>query len=541
MRLPNIEHRKVTGAAGSVPSPATAVAESRQKQAILGEAFKQARDVSESHRAYELNKVNSQYADEMSDWRREASSKDVLSAGEIKAMGLDDVIDTQGREFIPKYEWYPTALERRMDETRSKYGGKIKSGADRNKWESAVGKSDNKMLESEVNQAFKEQRTVDRKMRLNDLDQYVRSGHYDSARTVLSDPMFAGDPEAEQMMNKINVTEERHEDQTFMQNASPEELRERAVEMRSKDYTESSSRSAADLASDANTMDSMAKVRETQATKEATKAYNAAVDTHWQNNWNDPSALVANMPMGLKDEDIRSIVNFASSTAGGTTVKTDVPTWDMIETMSGQEPDRFRDTNLLQYRDKLSTAQYQTFRQRQLDLEKQASGETDKPPSYQTDKSLIDTGLTRLGINPTGTSGRNERHEMTSVFARELEDAEAENQRAGKGPLTNTEKEQIIGDVVTYQYTAKGKSRKATPFEDMDSEDIIATTSALRTMNLDVTAKNADAIVRMQDKDIELDPTNHAIVRDILIPHGKVISEQSILYHKQELARRGRL
>jgi SepF-like predicted cell division protein (DUF552 family) len=265
-----------------------------------------------------------------------------------------------------------------------------------------------------------------------------------------------------------------------------------------------------------------------------TAAYNRSVDTYWQQNYRDPQALLANMPAHFKDEDIRSVVSFAKVKAGGGTVKTNIATWSMLDDMKRDDPDAFRETNLLQYADQLSNTNFQQVKADQNELKNQFEGKGD-PEGYATNQQVINTGLVNLDINPTGTNGQKRRVLMTTIFASALEREAAARAQQGKPAMSTVEKEAVINDVVGVQIqTYTGNLVQIAPWEDLDDEeDISRVSQGIRNLNEPVNAINAEVYTVLEDKNIPVTLENLQIARE-LIRSNRIVTEGSIRAVKED-------
>jgi len=178
-KLPDIQYQSYSPA--NPGSPDQAVANSNQKVALVNQALAGAETVVNAHREYQLAKTYSSYADEMSAFRQEASKELAVTPAKIIAWGLDDKIDTTGRETIYKSEWYPLLLERQMEKTKAKYAGQIQSLADRTKFDQRVGDANNQMLESEIAQAAHDSQMEHEAIVKSDIDKAITNGQWDTA------------------------------------------------------------------------------------------------------------------------------------------------------------------------------------------------------------------------------------------------------------------------------------------------------------------------------------------------------------------------
>lgn len=549
MRLPDIQYGATPGVSNA-PTPQQAVAASAQKMNILQKAQTAADEIATDYREYNVTKADNAYADEMAQFRKETSKLSVLTPGQVAALDID--IDTEDREYVPKIEWYPKLLEKRMEEYRGKHAASIRSPIDRNRWSSEIRKNDDKILEKEIEYAAAESRKFLAVEKMNDAENAANAGMWDTARSVYADPVFSSSPEMESKRESALAAidlaqgQETIRDEVDSLGGSPTDIREFAAYLKTDEAHEKYPLNPNQLASESDRLNSMAKVIENQAKTNETRVYNAGINEYWANYDTNPEALVANMPElhrmlpgGLKDEDRRAIYNYAEDAAENKSVRLDVGTWDMLDTMKSEEKDRFRELNLMQYRDKLSDTVYMSLKKDQTEIREQFAGKGD-PPSFVTNATVMNLGLTRLDIPPTGggTSTQAQRAEMKTIFGQALADAETESLKKNDRKINDQEKTDIINDIVMFEYTTKGKTRTVTPFEDMSSDDIVEINSTLRAANVDVNASNAAAVSKLLDKGLDASARNISIA-SWLVRNGQMVTEQSLAKADEALRLKG--
>ncbi len=523
MKLSDIQY----GQARSLPKgpgAQAAVGPALQRMQLAQDTIKLLGEVAEEHREYELTKSTSGYADEMEEFRKQTAGMNYSSPEELKAAGLDDLVNVEGREHIPKSEWYPAALQRKMDQARDRWGQGIRSEGDRRQWIDKVTSANNEMLIRETEKAARETAAHIEGLKVSDVERSIRRGQFDTAMEAadsIRDPV-----KRERYKEDVLIAKEMNENANFRASATPEQLREQAVNMRSEEYNEGSNLSREQNEQQARQLETLANVRESEVKKREAEVYNARVDGHWQQYWNDPAALLANMPEDLKQEDIRAIIGFSSKTAGGGTIKTDVAEWYKLDQMSTNPErfDEFADVNLLQYRDKLSTADFQKLSTRQQELRAKQRGEVDVP-NYMTNEQLYNEGFAALGF--AGSMKREERYALTGVFANELEAQERWRAANGKPPMTTAEKRQLINDIAVGEVTRKDKVVQVRPFKDLDENEIATLAANVAGTGIAVTAESADAASALMDKGIEVTRDN-LIAAYNLRADGKIVNQKTV-------------
>ena len=208
MKLPDITYGRASSPSGG-PGPQVAVRAAAERQQIVNAGFKAAEEVGTAYRDFELRKHDAEYQNEMSDFRTKAATMKVATPAEIKALGLDDVIDTEGKEFIPKSEWYPVALERMMEKNKEKYASRIKSPKDRAKWTQEMDSHNNQILLRETKIAAEESARHLEQLKQVSYEESIRAEDYEGARSAaasMTDPVLR-----DKYMHEVDVTEEQTE------------------------------------------------------------------------------------------------------------------------------------------------------------------------------------------------------------------------------------------------------------------------------------------------------------------------------------------
>jgi hypothetical protein len=541
-KLPQIQYRQVS--LPTQPGPGAAVAEASQISQGTRMITEGLTRINEMTREFNTEAATVDAGNQMSLWERENAGREVWTAQEVKDAGLEDQVnmyqgtDEDGnpipREFIPKHEVYPLAQQREIESAINSSGNIITNNSDRKKWSGDMTARGNEVSTQSYIKAQADAISWTHKEQEVKIVEAQASGNFEGADRLI-DARYTNPGLKAEAKQANAVMEEEYNIMMFSQEATPDQLDEQATLMRTPEYLAKSPMDSKQLLAKANTMESLAGVRRNQAKTMKTEAYNRSVDSYWQANYRNPDALLANMPAHFKDEDIRSVVSFAKTTAGGGTVKTNIATWSMLDDMKRDSPDTFRETNLLQYADKLSTTNYQQMKTEQNELKSQFEGKGD-PEGYATNQQVINTGLVNLDINPTGVSGQKRRVLMTTIFASALENEAAARSQKGLPAMNTEEKEAVINGVVGVQIqTYTGNLIQIAPWEDLDDEeDISRVSQGIRNLNEPVTAINADAYVELENKNIPLTLENLQIARELKRNH-QIVTTGSVQALKEKL------
>ncbi len=192
MKLPDIQY----GQARSLPKgpgAQAAVGPALQRQRLSQQAIQLAGEVAAEHREYEVTKSTSGYADEMEQFRLQTAGMNYASPEELKAAGLDKYVSVEGRQHIPKSEWYPEALRAKMDQARSRWGEGIRSESDRKTWDEKVSSANNEMLIRETERATRESARHIQQLKLSDAQDAIDAGNFNTAIEVantIKDPLL---------------------------------------------------------------------------------------------------------------------------------------------------------------------------------------------------------------------------------------------------------------------------------------------------------------------------------------------------------------
>ena len=445
MKLGNITYQKVAPARSADPSGV--VREYRQKQNLLNQSIKIGNQIAGEQRDYIMNKANAGYADEMSAFRSEAAKVSVADRAAIKAMGLDDEVDMEGREYVPKIEWYPKALQKQMDLAREKYGTQIRFKGDRDSWVQETATTEAKQMEQEIVNAANESREFYKQEKQASADAAYRSGNWQTARDIYSDPFFTGTPELRAFRETQLVNIDKGEEKEIIRNEveamTPNAKIEYASELRGQDYNEKSVLDADELEAIANGIERAANTEITQAETAAKDLHEARVNDHITRYASDPRAMIERMPEDLDLKEKKAIYAYANTVAKGLTTDTNEFTWQMLETMS---PGELRNANLPEYRDKLSSEHYQYFVKKKNELIAAANGTADIS-AIATNDQLLAESMSVLGFD-TKTKNKGEIQNqiaVKSLIRNEWNKFQQENQREP----TYAEKQAIVNEINT--------------------------------------------------------------------------------------------
>ena len=428
------------------------VAAANQNMGLVNQAIEGAGKVAEEHREYALNGVNSEYQDVMSEFRIRAGGLKYATVADIEEMGLDDVIDTNGRDAIPKSEWYPIALERKMNEARRVYGEKIVSPIDRQRWLDETAANDRKVLEAESIRAVEESHAHMEELKRVDTVDAMRAGRWQTARDKASS---IRDPSIRQKaLSEINVAEVNHQEALFIESASPADLKAMADEYRTEEFIASDPRSSDELISAANRLDRIADERINEA-----KLSDAKIRSAYQTNAlrgiydaSERGALTYEMIVAaesnpLADESfVKSLrgvwKNYKDNLASGPWANTSDP--GVLSKLRGNIANPEFDKG--QARRELNAAiPYLTeSKWNELDKSLQASVDPVKAVGVRTTEQMIQGRLLGMGID-TGRDASKE-DVIQGEFYRSIVDSALMNAQAAKGdkPLTDVERTSII-------------------------------------------------------------------------------------------------
>lgn len=468
MKLPDITYKKVSGPRGA-PGPDTAVREHYAKQKILGQAFQVANDFAEQHAEYEANKVNSEYADDMTQLKTELATKRVATPDEIEEWGLSDQVSTtnadgSAKEYIPKHEWYSKLLANEMERMTTEKAGKINSPKYREAWLNRVRDVNRGELERSVVQSARDAHEYQQDRVVNDVETALTAGRFQTARDILADPMFAGDPELKaNLMNTINVAEEKRGLTVMARDASPAELRAKAEEIGTDEYNEGSALDAEELERQREDLLRMADAKETEATA-LNKERNERLSAAW---WDDylakagTTGVNASDLAGLSDlpfldkSDIKAawkIFENAAENGSPFAKEYDPVAYNEVQDAIDSGDPVAAKKALEQNIPSLDKSTYKTLDGQVRDL-------VDAPDttSVTTDTQIVSDMLVTLGVDTTKTSENLEQSRITkarvrSMYAGEVARKEANLQRK----LTDEERIDIADNLTRRAMTDDG-------------------------------------------------------------------------------------
>lgn len=537
MKLPEIQ-RSAAGMANTI-TPSQAMAPHIAKSRFFGEVEDMAQNVLEMKRQHDVRETTALNAESVSQFKRDMAIRtDPFTQDELDEYGISDrvsVDDATGT--AEKWRVYPILLDQKLSEFRDTYGQNIKSASHRSKWLDEVDRANRNELERSVqdaaNMAVKDTAVAS----VTKANSAVEAGYYDVARAQYELPIWESTPELKakkaSALDKIRDAEfasemsaELEAELEFAQDTGDYSALD-DIEARHRDkeniagtpWTEAEHTAYADrIAATKVTLENRARVNNDRAKKDR-------MDAHWQRYYQTPALLLANMPADATATDIRAITSFAKKTSGGDSIKTDYPTWEMLNTMAAEEPDRFAETSLVQYADRLTTADLKSFNKMQLEANDAKNG--GNPPSYLSNESVMSLGITQMGLKPTGGSASQQAivYQTKTLFATELEAAEV-----AKGEkLTTAEKEKIITDITLYEIkNSKGIVSKARAIEkNTDPQILAAAAETISGYGRPVTGDYIDAYEALLDDDLEINQTT-LDGASWLIRNGKMVSKESL-------------
>jgi hypothetical protein len=535
----------VTGPKGIGPGPAAAKA--RGIAGAVDVATRAFTGINAAMREYDITQSKVRVDNAVTQWYTDNANRDSYTPDEIRSAGLADQVQlTEGvdeagntlqREVIPAHEVQHLMLSKAYERAIKGAGSGISNTQDLNLWTQDMNANrDKAVMQAAVAARGK---AVEWKNKERDvvIAQSQAAGNFDGAADLIRGRYMNKGIRAAALQENAEMKEE-HEQMLWSQTATPSQLRERAKEMVTEDAIADSARSSEEMNASAGRLISLAGVKERESKALGKEIYQAGVNAHWQQYYQDPAALLANMPLNFNEEDIRSVVSFAEKTAGGGAVKTNLATWANLTDLSNDpaREEKWRETNLLQYQDRIASAQWMTLFNDQQEAKQIHRGEGD-PESYATNKQMIDAGLDMMNIRLTGTSGASERAAMVPVFASALEAEEAARGVQGKPKMNSSEKMAVINGIVDVELTVKGKLRTVVPWDD--SEQIRRVNSGLITLNEPVNAENANAYNHLEDEDLPTTLENLQAAR-WLLKNNSLVTESSVEAAK-EMAKNAQL
>jgi hypothetical protein len=239
-KLPEIRYERAAKVSGGL-GPGSAVAEYKSRQSIVDTVFSVAEGLANEHAEYELNQTTSMYGDASARFEQDAAGLDSLDQKQITDMGLDDVFTAEDGKPVPKFQWYPVALERVMERSRTELADNITLGKNRESWDREMQTAEQAQLTRIVKQSEEAGRQYYRDIKIADFDNALTGLNFGTARSILDDPLFANDPALQaKLRDSINVAEEDNRLNVMGRNDSPAELRAEAVRMGTPEYNKGS-------------------------------------------------------------------------------------------------------------------------------------------------------------------------------------------------------------------------------------------------------------------------------------------------------------
>jgi len=540
MKLPEIQ--RTTAQTAQSMSPSQAAAPHLAKAEMLGKAANVALDINEMIDQNQVNKEMAWTKDALNNFENWMATQREFDPEILEAMGIADQIDMGEGGMVPKHKVYSTALQKFTEDIKSAAGERIGSSRHRAIWLDEVNNMVAPMITSSIKK--QEEMAID-EMKLEAADSYqiaFKARNYVSARAAIDRyPTFTP---AQRQAKKDAITDladasyewDLQDDMTAAASTMDvEALDALALKHRDNEVVKGSPLTDAEhnvwaskFEAQASAIRSAIKVGKIQEKAEQKQRYDDGLNKYFQKYHKSPVELLANMPEDLELADIIKVENYAEKTAGGKTIKTDIPTWSMLHDMSVLKPEEFKNVKLLKYSTKLSTSDYQKLRDIKTTLLLADAGGS-AIPEYQTNAQIYNEAFVPLGISSSGSQDKRSQHQMVGVFASALDAQERYRAENNKQPMTLSEKKKIINDIVMFEIQKKGNNfERVIPFDGENSEEVLNVLSILGRSGVPVSARSADAVEQLSNSglDITADTIRAA---ELLRRHGKMVNETSII------------
>ena len=539
MKLPEIQRSRAQQAQSM--SPAQAAAPHLAKAKMLTSVVDAALDINEMIDMNQVNKEMAVVKDGINKFENWMATQREFDPEALEAMGIAGQIDMGAGGMVPKHKVYSAALKKFTEDLKGASGDRIGSARHREVWSEEVNNMVAPMITDSI--VKQEEMAID-EMKLEAADSYqlnFEARNYEGARAAIDRyPTFTpvqrqAKKDAISALADASYEWDLQDEITIAISMNDADaLDALALKHRDNNTVKGSPLTddehnvwASKIESRASAIRTGEKVAKTEVKAIQKQQYDNTLNEYWQANFTNPAALLANMPANLEDQDIRSIVSFAKKTAGGNTIKTDVPIWSMLSSMSTLEPEKFMEVQLLEYVSNLSTGDYQKLSARKDELILSAAGGNDIPV-YQTNNQIYDAAFGVLSIASNTTTDKESRYQMTSVFASALDEQERYRAENNKQPMTLDEKKKIVNDIVVFEIEKKGDNfDRVEPFKNMRSGEVLDVLSELGRAGVPVTARSADAVEQLDDANIEV--TGDTIrAAQALRQLGKMVNDKSI-------------
>lgn len=539
MKLPDIQYG--TAARPQTISPGQAAAPHLAKAKMIGQVAEMAGNIYEMKQEHDARESLALYSESMSQFRKDMATRtDPFTQEELEEHGIADQVEVGENGTVEKWRVYAPLLAAKQEEFKQQYGSNIKAAGYRAEWMREIDSANQKEIERAVQDSANMAIQDITYTSIQKADAAIEAGLYDVARAQYALPIWDQTPEMK-AKKEAALTDIRDIEYASVQNDELEiemayaegtgdysNLDKLEAQHRNNENVEGTPWTDKEHTAFADKIASIKTTMENGARTQANRERNDRMDAHWRDNVNDPAKLVTQMPPDATATEVRAIMNWTKVTSKGETVKTNVATWDMLDTMAEDEPDKFMELGLTQYADRLSVSEYQKMKGRQNDLRKIRSGESDGA-SYMTDTDVINSGLVNMGLSTTGTSHLDKRYAAKTLMATELEAAENERKRQGKEPLSTQDKQDIINGVVMYTIKNEdGDLIEKSAIDKKTDPDVLADASqTLRGFNLPVTGDYIDAYEALEDKDMDVSAISLQAA-SYLLRNNKGVSQKSM-------------
>lgn len=158
-KLPDIRFSQVS--LPGVTSPASAVNEYESRQSVARSLVTLGGNLSKIKSQYDIGEASASVAEEMSGFEEQYAGKQTYTPDEVKALGLDDVVNTgtgafneQGvetqRSTIPAHEVYPLALQQASEQAIKRNADTIAGASNKKAWLQEMNEKHNQVIGNAV-------------------------------------------------------------------------------------------------------------------------------------------------------------------------------------------------------------------------------------------------------------------------------------------------------------------------------------------------------------------------------------------------------
>ena len=449
---------------------------------------------------YEWTRGAMETTNALSSFRNEYSSKKFYTADDVRGLGIEDIQLTKEGEFdeagepverdlIPAHEVYPKALARKYKETIAAQSQKLSMPGARLEFTAKMQKLASKELELEVASALDMVHKNNVEMRLLDISQAKRGSNWAGVELGINS-LPIPESERRELLEAAKVEEETEFDRDLVGMGDIDEIQTRAIELRDKKYTGPYSNDQREAA--AQYLDASAKALKSAYGKQDTEVRKARLRGVWdelQQTLNP--GLVAPW---MDPKERTAILNFIDKNGK---IETDMELWYKLERMAGTPKDQesFAEMDLYQFRDKLSTSDFQSLAAKQATID-QAGPELTSLRSFE---AQFDDALRLLNIDPAAKPGKDD-HKKGELLRRSVM-AEVRDEEIKQKRKLDTVERQVVIDKVTgthltnertapwYHFGLSTKERVEFDVGDIPAKDLPLVLNAVKDAGLPMTTR----------------------------------------------------